>query len=410
MRTRRLASAASLATLTLVVACHRADPVQVSISPDPQSSGRASMQGPAAGSPSASPAASARARGTVPMPLISRGRPAYASRSSFPPARAFDADYGTQWSSGHQPTVAEPDWIAIDLSSVPEEQRASVYSVWFNEAGYVYDTVEGMSYQLPGDYEIQSHAGPGGKKPPVDGWVTLVSRKGNTLSSGADLLHLNGATWLRFVCTGLAKNTAQMNFVTTLQWDLHDAHQSVDAWKFIGDSITANAMGHKKTNDSFNQLVSQQVSNFPAFEMAGHGYWTSGTALATIDAFLANFPGRFVGLPLGTNDTDPEAYRTAMTGLIDRVLAAGKRPILPTIPYTGEPAHLPLIQKFNAVVHELYTWYGGRLVVGPDLYQVLYDGRATMFDQPNDLHPNEAGNAAIRKAWADAMVARVYRE
>jgi lysophospholipase L1-like esterase len=183
----------------------------------------------------------------------------------------------------------------------------------------------------------------------------------------------------------------------------------VDAWKFVGDSITANAMGHRKTNDSFNQLVGRQVSNFPAFEMAGHGFWTSATALGSIDAFLASFPGRFVGLPLGTNDPDPDGYRTNMRGLIDRVLSAGKRPVLPTIPYTGEPAHLPLITKLNAVVRELWSAYGSRLVAGPDLYDVLYQGRSVMFDQPGDLHPNERGNAAIRQAWADAMVAEVYR-
>ena len=347
--------------------------------------------------------------GVPPMPLISRGLPVFASRSISPAECAIDDDYGTAWSSGHAPTAAEPDWIAVDLSSVPAARRASVYSVWFNEAGYVYDTSEGYSYALPGDYEIQSHAGPGGGPPPAGGWTTLVSRKGSTLSSGADLLHLDSATWLRFICTANARNTAPQNAYLAIEWDLHDAHASLDAWRFVGDSITANAMGHRKTNDSFNQLVSKQVPNFPAFEMAGHGFWTSATALGSIDAFLANFPGRFVALPLGTNDADPDDYRANMRKVIDRVLAAGKQPVLPTIPYTGELAHLPQIAKLNAVVRELYASFGSRLTVGPDLYEVLYQGRSIMFDQPGDLHPNERGNAAIRQAWADAMVARVYR-
>ncbi|HEX8790763.1 MAG TPA: SGNH/GDSL hydrolase family protein [Polyangiaceae bacterium] len=344
------------------------------------------------------------------MPLISRGMPAFAnhSSSSSSPASAFDADYGTAWSSGHKPTPDDPDWIAIDLSSVPAARRSTVYSVWFNEAGYQYDSAEGSSYQLPGDLEIQSNTRPGGGRPPSDGWVTLASRKGNTLSSGADLLHVDGANWLRLFCKANAPNTGQMNFVTTIQWDLFDGHESLDAWKFIGDSITANSMGHKKTNDSFNQLVARHVPNFPAFEMAGHGFWKASTALAAIDAYLANFPGKFVGLSLGTNDSDPDTYRADMTKLIDRVIAAGKQPVLPTIPYTGEPNHVPVITKLNDVVRQLYTQYATKLVVGPDLYQVLYDGRATMFDQPADLHPNEAGNAAIRRAWADAAAARVY--
>jgi lysophospholipase L1-like esterase len=343
------------------------------------------------------------------MPLISRGLPVFASRSRSAAARAIDDDYATTWSSGHPPSTAEPDWIAVDLSSVPALRRASVYSVWFNEAGYVYDTSEGYSYALPGDYEIQSHDGSGDGSPPAGGWVTLVSRKGSTFSSGADLLHLDGAAWLRFICTANARNTAPQNAYLAIQWDLHDAHASLDAWKFVGDSITANAMGHRKTNDSFNQLVSRQVPNFPAFEMAGHGFWTSATALGSIEPFLSSFPGRFVALPLGTNDGDPDAYRANMHNLIDRVLAAGKQPVLPTIPYTGEPAHLPQIAKLNAVVRELYASYGSRLTMGPDLYEILYRGRSAMFDKPDDLHPNERGNAAIRQAWADAMVAEVYR-
>ena len=344
----------------------------------------------------------------TPMPVISRDRPAFANHASYPAALAFDADYATVWRSGHVPTDDAPNWLAIDLSGVPLVERSTVYSVWFNEAGYNYDTADGHGYTLPGDYEIQSNVAGGGGQPPAAGWVTLVSQKRNTLSSGAHLLHLEGANWLRFVCTAPASTDEVMNFDTALEWDIHDAHASLDAWKFIGDSITANAMGHQKTNDSFNQLVNAQVPNYPAFEMAGHGFWKSSTALEAIDRYLANFPGRYVGLSLGTNDGDPTTYRAAMNGLIEKVLAASKIPVLPTIPYTGEPGHALTTGKLNAAIESLYATYGKRLVRGPDLYATLFAGRSTMFDKPDDLHPNAAGNAAIRRAWADAMVKSVY--
>jgi lysophospholipase L1-like esterase len=96
-----------------------------------------------------------------------------------------------------------------------------------------------------------------------------------------------------------------------------------------------------------------------------------------------------------------------MRQLIDKVIAAGKVPVLPTIPYTGEPTHAP-IPAYNAQISALYATYGTRLVQGPDLYTVVYQGRATMFDSPTDLHPNATGNAAIRQAWADAMVKNIY--
>ena len=77
------------------------------------------------------------------------------------------------------------------------------------------------------------------------------------------------------------------------------------------------------------------------------------------------------------------------------------------IPYTGDPSHAG-IPAYNDQIQSLYAQYGAALVHGPDLYAVLYAGRATMFDSPQDLHPNEAGNAAIRKAWADTVIKTVY--
>ncbi|MGH7297293.1 MAG: dockerin type I domain-containing protein, partial [Polyangiaceae bacterium] len=127
------------------------------------------------------------------MPLISRGLPAFASHASVGAAsHAVDADYGTVWRTGHDPSPRDPDWLAIDLSSVPVAARTTVYSVWFNEYGYNYDTTGAPSYTLPGDFTIQANAAPGGGPPPVDGWTTLAGATGNRLGSGANLLQLGG--------------------------------------------------------------------------------------------------------------------------------------------------------------------------------------------------------------------------
>jgi lysophospholipase L1-like esterase len=344
------------------------------------------------------------------MPLISRNLPAYASYAQSPAAAAVDADYGTAWRTGHDPSASDPNWLAIDLSTLPTAQRTTVYAVWFNENGYNYDTSDGSSYTLPGDFEIQANVAAGGGQPPAAGWLTLATKTSNTLSSGANLLNLGGYNWLRFHCTASAPNAAAQNTDTSLQWNLYDAHAGNDGWKFGGDSITANSMGHQATNDSVDQLVHAQVTNDPAFEMAGHGGWSTSIMLSNIDAFLADFPGRYFSLALGTNDApgnDPAGYGASMRQLIDKIIAAGKVPVVPTIPYTGEPTHSP-IPAYNAQISALYASYGANLIQGPDLYTVIYDGRATMFDSPADLHPNAAGNAAIRRAWAAALVKNVY--
>ena len=272
------------------------------------------------------------------MPMISQGLPAYSNYAASPAASAVDADYSTAWRTGHNPSQADSSWLAIDVSSVPVSMRTTVYSVWFNEYGYNYDTSDGSSYTLPGDFAIQASAAPGGGQPPASGWTTLTSKTGNTLSSGANLLDLTGYNWVRFDCTASAPNVAAQNTDTSLQWNLYDAHAGNDGWKFGGDSITANSMGHKATNDSFDQLVHAKVANDPAFEMAGHGGWSTATMLASIDGFLADFPGLYFGLSLGTNDApgnDAPSYRVNMGQLVDKVLAAGKIPVVPDDPLYG---------------------------------------------------------------------------
>jgi acyl-CoA thioesterase I len=345
----------------------------------------------------------------TPMTLISRGLPTFANHEAASAAGATDEHYNTFWQSGHTPAANDPDWIAIDLSSVPAARRSTVYALWFNEGSYPYDpdTVGGgPSYSLPGDYRYETSSAPGGGAPPTGGWSVLVTKTGNHFSSRADLLSLAGANWLRLVCTaGAATNQA---FDTLLQWELYDAHAGADGWKFSGDSITGNSMRHEIADDSFNQLL-EKAGVVTPFEMAAHGGWATANMLPVMDEYIANFPGRFFGIAFGTNEayTPPATFAANMGQLIDKVLAAGKIPVVPTIAYTGADVYVDAIPPLNTEIAKLYATYGARLLRGPDLYKLLSDGRATMFDQASDLHPNAAGSAAIRQAWAD-MAKAVY--
>src|SRR6478672_6552516 len=70
----------------------------------------------------ARPAWAASAFAPVPMPVISRGVPAFASSERGRPARsANDDDYGSFWRSS-----SVPAWLAYDLSGVPAAQRGNV--------------------------------------------------------------------------------------------------------------------------------------------------------------------------------------------------------------------------------------------------------------------------------------------
>src|ERR1700733_1992040 len=67
---------------------------------------------PEAGTPaeSASPAVSQPGA----MPLISQGLPTYSNYAQSAASNAVDADYSTVWRTGHDPSAADSNWLAID--------------------------------------------------------------------------------------------------------------------------------------------------------------------------------------------------------------------------------------------------------------------------------------------------------
>src|SRR5689334_22326449 len=72
--------------------------------------------------------------GGPPMPVISRGVPAYASANGGAAGQANDGDYSTEWRSTTAPTAANPQWLAYDLSGVPAARRGKVDYAWYNDA------------------------------------------------------------------------------------------------------------------------------------------------------------------------------------------------------------------------------------------------------------------------------------
>jgi hypothetical protein len=347
------------------------------------------------------------------MPLISRGLPILASYGNNAASAATDADYNTYWDAQHAASASDANWLAIDVSSVPATQRSRVYSLWWAEwdsFNYV-ENGAGGSYGIPGDYQIQASADPGSGGPPTTGWQTLVTGTANQYNSGADILDLSSAHWIRiFVTAGASTNQTALSGAddTKLQWDLHDAHACNDGWKFSGDSISCFALPHVSGGDAFDQLVNASSPSYPAFQNASHGGWRTQDEINHIAAFLQNFPGRYYALPLGSNDAtqvDDATFKQNMTTLIEAILAAGKVPVIPTIPYHAGAD--TAVQGLNAQIRALYQAYP-QVIPGPDLYTLLFDGAATMFTPPDLLHPNAVGLAAMRKAWADAMLKEVY--
>jgi hypothetical protein len=322
-----------------------------------------------------------------PMPVISRDVPAFASshEGDSTPENAQDGDPETRWVS-----KALPAWLAYDLSAVPAAQRSRVLVAWY--AGAALDFINedpDPDKQLPVDFTIESNGAAGGAAPPTDGWKVVKTVTSNDRNSRQALLDLDGASWLRVKVT---KSTSSSDVGIDL--DVHSAPDgATDSWLFMGDSIT-----FMSTSYLFSDLPAQvnklAKGRWPAVIPAGIGGTNTNTALEALDATIEDFPGRFVTLNYGTND-HPEDYQ--MEELVKRVIAAGKAPVVPHMPWAFDSPEGPVM---NGMIDAIYAKYP-EVVRGPDFWAIFLD-RTDLIPE-GDVHPNEEGQAIIRAEWAKAM-------
>jgi hypothetical protein len=428
--------------------------------------------GSSSGSPDAASDCPTQATTSVaqPMPVISRGAPAFASsaQNASPANDGASSDYDVFWESSTQPiSSAAPAWLAYDLSGVPACQRKKVLVSWYQPVAYdafdPYDFTISTSYVdainhtgngkygLPMTYTLEGNAAAGGSSsPPPNGWVALLPSDvtNNVYHGRAHLIDFTGYNWIRMRVTAVTasasaagKPSLASNQDVAVKLDVQDASLGVaDSWLFLGDSITSHCMsnidgGNSGANKSFPELVHASLpAFFPAAINGGMGGSKTitnptpakaGDASASIDLWLALFPGKFVGLSWGTNDCggnpwgiDPSiaAYKT----LINKVIAAGKVPVVPHVPWapntgisgatdpsTGAPyAPLSPGAAYNAQIDsQLYTIAG--VVRGPDLW-AAFKGKTSLFLDATNVHPNDDGIAVYRQAWATAMLGTVY--
>jgi lysophospholipase L1-like esterase len=379
--------------------------------------------------PAASPTP-APAHALAPLPLVSLGVPAFASDAlpPFQPSMANDDDFTIGWRSGSIPWPTQPAWLAYDLSSIPEAHRRRVVVEWFHDHGYApYDTAGVMSvtFDLPRDYQIQIHAGPGGGAPPADddpGWKTIATVKSNRLVSRQHVLSLDPDgvphPWLRLRCTSPLGSAGHQHLAIAM--DVHDASAGTDDdWIFFGDSITAMSINETRPvtcpipcpygEGTIGQRIhAAKPEYFPLVEGAGVGGFNAHQGLTLLNKYLPTFAGRFVGLSFGTNDAVdcigdcPRRFYANMEAMVQRVIAAGKVPIVPKIPYAWSWQHRDGIPLLNAQIDTLYAAYPA-IVRGPDLY-ALFSQRPSLIAM-DGLHPSDLGTAALRDAWAKAILA-----
>ena len=324
------------------------------------------------------------------MPVISRDVPVFASShdGDATPEKAQDGDPATSWASS-----AMPAWLAYDLSSVPAAKRSRVLVAWY--AGAALDFINSEpdpDKAIPTDFTIETNSAAGGAAAPTDGWKAVKTVKGNDKNSRQCLLDLDGATWVRVMVT---KSTSPTS--VGIDFDVHSAPDgATDSWLFMGDSITFMSTSYLFSD--LPSLVNKQASGrWPAVIPAGIGGTNTTTALEALAETMDDYPGRFVVLAYGTND-HPGEYQ--MEELVKKVIAAGKAPVVPHMPWSTDARVQQEGPENNAIIDELYAKYP-EILHGPDFWTIFTD--RTDLIPAGDVHPNDAGKEEFRKQWAKAM-------
>lgn len=328
--------------------------------------------------------------GPVAMPIINRGVPVYASEQDafHDPEQACDENQSSAWFTSKMPA-----WIAWDLSSVAADRRQDALVVWNapHAAGFFLDPVESYQ-QVPVAYTVEINRAAGGGAPPTSGWEAVATVANNGLATRQHLVKLAGAAWVRLAITaGTSEGVA-------IDVDVYSAPNGAsDSWMFMGDSITFMTMTYA-FSDLASRVNTLDKTRWPAVVDAAIGGTNTTTALEVIDETIAASPSRFIVLAYGTND-HPQDF--VMEQLIQKVLAAGRVPVVPHMPWSSGGASDGA--TINAMIDALYVKYPA-VLPGPDLWQVTFE--RTDYIPMGDVHPTGVGQEAFRQAWAETMAAQ----
>jgi hypothetical protein len=327
---------------------------------------------------------------TVVMPRISGGVPAFASGGTA--SNANDDSMSTSWAPPKLPA-----WIAYDLSKVTSDERQSVLVVWNapHAGSYIGMPPIASNNELPTDYTIEINAAAGGTSAaPTTGWTQVAAVSKNADNTIETPVALAGGNWVRMSITGSSDpNSVGMDLDV-----FSTPNGATDAWMFMGDSITYITMGYAFSN--LPQLVHQaKPDRWPAVINAAIGGTSTSTAVSVIDSTMAGFPGRYVVLAYGTND-HPAMFE--METLVQKVLAAGKIPVVPHMPWSDTSTIQTNGPMINMAIDALYTKYP-QIVHGPDLWAAFLN--RTDLIPSGDIHPNAAGQVVLRQQWANVMAA-----
>ena len=328
----------------------------------------------------------AAGRGLMPDVTTRLSQPDGAVASSGDPKPALQGTTGIWTADGL------PAWVAMPLTAA----APSTLLITWNAVGYTYLNTENAPIRYTLQVSTDSHDGRDGT------WQTVALVRDNAVRARVDTIHAPGARWIK-----LAIETAGQSHLRLRDLAVYGvaAGSRPDAWFMLGDSITDGSYNALASRDFVETVHRALPTHTPVVIDGGtQGDNSSQGAAKLPNALLLCPPGSFVGIAFGTNDTAQNVplttYRQNLQRMIDMVVASGRTPMLPRVPWFPNPK----VVDYNTVVDDVVA--ANHLQPGPDLY-------AWFQAHPEELgtdqvHPKETGRRSLQRLWGEAVV-RAYQ-
>jgi lysophospholipase L1-like esterase len=313
-------------------------------------------------------------------------------RSSAPNAATLvDGRYrGAAWGGG-RPSPEKPAWVALRLL---HPYRRLLFT-WTSSHNHDYFE---QFYGAPRDYRVETSADSTDGR---DGhWSPVVTVAGNPARTRSHAIPFEGKRWVRLSVTALPERVNDWGLFLD-EVELHDLSDGGDdVWIFLGDSIGAGVFDRADDHrPSFaDDVARRHPGHAPVMINAGLPRLRSWEAIDQVDRVLSLNPdARVVAVTLGSNDGDLPRLREALRGIVAKIRAAGKLPVLARIPFQTKYGQDYVAVK-NEVVDEVVREAG--LLPGPDLYGWFKRFPGRLHD---GLHPDGQGSVDMQRLWAEAV-------
>ncbi len=321
------------------------------------------------------------------MQLVSRNVPLYTATNSTTKESLRDTSMPFGWES-----QSIPSWVTFDFSSLTAQQKQQIFLNIYAPRSQDYVVVTGASAQTPENYVVEVNSTVGGGGAPSSGWTPIATVTSNKLNTMQHSFSMTGQNWLRFRIVSAIGGGSSIN----INMDVYSyaGSRPYDSWLFMGDSITAGAASYW-TSDLQNRVAALDSGRWPAYISDGIGGTQTTSAASIIAGRLASFSGKYVVLGYGTNDGE-NGYQARMESLVQAVIAAGKTPVVPHMPWSNTKTG----STINQQIDNLYAQYP-QILHGPDFWTIFLN--RTDLIPSGDVHPTAAGNEVWRQSWANIM-------